>query len=776
MPGQDYNIDYVTGEIEFLSSISGNYTIVVAYEYEGGGGGIVGNTSEVFIDENGDGTIDEAGEEIGYVVLKEKGFRGTEASHVYHLGSPNINPRDFQLTIRRQGQSETFQTSTGLVPYIEIFGLDQNGDGNVDPQFIDYDRGLLRFPKTNPFQITDPNHPYYAYRDSLNNDALYLEGSFSNAQIYTIIADYTYQSETYNVGLFVIPNSETVRLNGQLLTRDTDYMMLYEVGTIRFFRQLDEFDEIVVEFEKTPFGGSSQQAVVGVWLEYTHKPKLKSEKQQSLEDRFDRLGGLQSMVGAGSPNPYDGGTDAFGETLSGKSGGLGGLGRGGFGRSRFGSGFGGSGFGGGYSGFGSLGGRSRRGSYYGAYGGGNYFNPVFQKGFMLSTGYILNTGQQPAEIPDVNSVPNRLQAFNVNTSFGRAFNVAGIFNLLPFINTRNLPFSVDFSGEAAYSHNNPNSIGVALIDSMEGAKESTTVPTLKYNWKPSSLPYIREDTSATGNPDIYGVIPTNENRAIFKVALKDKEESEAVGNYMRNRDVPASSIQPLSLSTEERLIMELGYDFTDVVAEWGGFANGISASGVDYSERGFVEIWMRVQGDDNVTLHLNLGVVNEDTDADQILDSEDLPNTLTDTNGDDNIDALDLDLENLAEVDRYRGNGALDTGEDVGWNYDGPIESAAIGADNQILDSEDLNGDGVLDSIDAYFEVSIPLNEIPNEWIKSKNANGWMFLSIPISNSDRSDPVCQVLFSSTLPILVKQERARECKRHTAVGIYRNCWK
>ena len=230
---------------------------------------------------------------------------------------------------------------------------------------------------------------------------------------------------------------------------------------------------------------------------------------------------------------------------------------------------------------------------------------------------------------------------------------------------RNLPLSLDFSGEAAYSHNNPNSIGVALIDSMEGAKESTTVPTLKYNWKPSSLPYIVEDTPATeGNT--YKVIPTDENRAIFKVVLKDKNESEAVGNFMRNRDVPASTIQPLSLSTEERLIMELGYDFTDVVAEWGGFSNGISAAGVDYSERSFVDIWMRVQGDDNVTLHLNLGVVNEDTDADQRLDSEDLPNTLTDTNGDNNIDALDLDLENLSDADRYRGNGALDTGEDTG--------------------------------------------------------------------------------------------------------------
>ena len=270
-------------------------------------------------------------------MLKEKGFRGTEATHVYSLGNRNINPRDFTLTLLRQGQSETFQTNTRSVPYLEIFGLDQNSDGIVDAQFIDYDRGLLRFPTTDPFQIVDPAHPYYDYRDSLNNTAIYLEGVRTDAQVYTIIADYAYQSETYNVGLFVIPNSETVRLNGQLLTRDTDYMMLYEVGTLRFFRQLDEFDEIVVEFEKTPFGGSSQQAVAGVWLEYTRKQEPKSDREQSLEDRFNRLGGLQTM----DADMLGEGTDAFGRGGSGglqrRSGGFGGFGSSsGFGRSSFG--------------------------------------------------------------------------------------------------------------------------------------------------------------------------------------------------------------------------------------------------------------------------------------------------------------------------------------------------------------------------------------------------------------------------------------------------------
>lgn len=725
-PGQDYNIDYQTGEIEFLSSISSSYTIVVAYEYLGDGGGSVGNPGNVFADENGDGSIDEEGEEIGYVVLKAKGFRGTSASHVYYLGNRNINPRDFQLTIIRQGQSETFDTDSGPVPYIEVFGLDQNGDGIVDPEFIDYDRGLLRFPNLKPFEIRDPQHPYYRYRDSLNNEAIYLESLRTTDQIYTIVSDYSYQSETYNVGLFVIPNSETVRLNGRVLTRDTDYMMIYEVGTIRFFTELDEFDEIVVEFEKTPFGGGSQQAVAGLWLEYTHKPKPKSEREQNLEDRFNRLGGMQTTLPSLEQNglskdPFSGDFPLSGSRVNR-----------GFGTTGFGSGFGS----GGYSSFGRFGGRSRIGpSYFGGYGTGmNYFNPVFQKGFTISTGYIITTGQKPAYIPNANEVPNRLQAVNINTSFGRTFNMAWLVNPLPFVNVQNFPLSIDFSGESAYSHNNPNSIGVALIDSMEGAKETTTVPTIKYSWKPSSVPYV-PDSEQTGSPTHdYNVLPTQENRALFKVVLKDREEAEAVGNYMRNRDVPASSIQPLSLSTEERLIMEIGYDFTDVVEEWGGFSNGISKSGVDYSERGFIEMWMRVQGDDDVTLYLNIGAVNEDADADGRLDSEDLPQTLEDTNGDGVVDALDLDLDNLPDAQRYRGNGRLDTGEDVGWNYDGPFQPESFGEDNQILDSEDLNGDGVLDGVDAYFQLAIPLNEIPNEWVKSKNSNGWTFLSIPLTS------------------------------------------
>ena len=125
-----------------------------------------------------------------------------------------------------------------------------------------------RSPIYVPLSSTILKVPYFQFRDRLSNEAIYLENPRTTDAAYTIIVDYSFQSETYNVGLFVIPGSEKVRLNGRQLQRDVDYTMVYEVGSIRFFTELDEFDEIVVEFERTPFGGSLQQTVAGLWLEY----------------------------------------------------------------------------------------------------------------------------------------------------------------------------------------------------------------------------------------------------------------------------------------------------------------------------------------------------------------------------------------------------------------------------------------------------------------------------------------------------------------------------
>ncbi len=708
-PGQDYNIDYNTGEIEFLIQISSKYKIVVAYEYSGDGGGNVGVPEDVFADDNGNDIIDEEddpSEKLGYVVIKETNLHGTELRNVYSLGNRNIRRQDFELSIWRQGGTDFFEIDGNRIPYIQIFGLDTDKDGIVDPDFIDFERGLLTFPTPHPFMIEEPDSEYYEYREDLNNEAIYAENPRYADTIYTIQADYSYQSDTYNVGLFVIPRSETVWLNKRKLQRDVDYMMIYEVGTLNLFTELDEFDEIEIEYEKTPFGGSLQQTVAGIWAEYSYKPR--SERPPSRSEKIELAQQSQGTSDIGSR------TRVFGDDSGYSS--YDGYGSG---YSSYGSSYGGAssygGYGGGSSGY-SYKGSGRR--FYG--GSSTSFNPTFSKGFNIAVGYIYNTGSRTSRIPTVNEVPARLQAFDINTSFGKTFNLARILNPLPLINANQIPLTIDFSGESAYSRNNPNSVGFALIDSMEGAKETSSMPTFKYNWKTCSLPLDAEYVKP-------------ENRAIFSIIKKDEDAAD--GNYMKNKEVPASTINPMARATEEQLVMEIGYDFKDGVETWGGLSHSISGTGADYTDKDFLEIWLRQKGADAVTLHIDIGVISEDADDDKILDSEDLPRNLTDENGDNKMDILDISLDDLAKEKehKYKANGSLDTGEDVGFLYNGPAEEVTIGADNKVLDTEDLDGNNMLDTVDSYFELSIPLNDIPEEWMKRETDNGWHFLSIPFS-------------------------------------------
>jgi hypothetical protein len=763
--GEDYAVDYVTGRVEFLRPVSSRVTIVVAYEYLGAGGGVVGDPSNIFADENGNGIIDEEGEQRGYVTIKDASFRGTELRNVYALGNRNISPSDFELSIWKNGK-QVYEGGSSTVPYVQIFGLDQDGDGRVDLDFVDFERGLIIFPDARPFALDDPSHPFASLADELANPAIYADNLSSNAQLYTLQAEYSYRSEDYNIGaLNIIPGSETVRLNGRRLERDIDYQMFYEFGSLSFNVPLSEFDELEVDYEYSPFGGQFQQTVAGLWFDYEWRPEADNDAIGAGSGRpgqggVGRPGGrgpASGRLGSGAYGAQGGsygsrggssyGTGSYGTSYGGSSGRYGGGSSGGYGGSSGGYG-GGSygGYGGGSSG--GYGGGSSRGfggssrSYgsggsrggYGGYTGGSYsrrtsgltsssyFNPVFVDGFRLSTGYIYNTGQRPVGIPDVNEAPSRLQAMDVNTSVGRAFNLASLVNLLPFVNSEAFPLTIDFSGETAFSHNNPNSVGFAMIDSMEGARETTSLPTFKHQWQMASPP-----------PD--DLFATNDSRVHFPIMIRDDDTLPR--NYLRNQRVPASRIDALSRSAEERLVAEVGYEFQDVIAEWGGITYPLSAEGVDFLTRQSLDLWVRVEGDDAVTLNIDIGLFNEDTDGDLRLDSEDLPPDLTDTNGDGFVDALDLNQDALDDADRFRGNGNLEENEDTGWEWDGQLTNTRIGDDNKILDSEDLNGDAVLDTLDSYFTVSVPLNNIPAEWLQKQNdSSGWSFLSIPLTQAE----------------------------------------
>ena len=723
-PGDDYSMDYATGQIEFLKNISTSYKIIVAYRYLGDDGGTMGNPDAVFADEDEDGVIDEVddpSDPLGYVTIKESSQHGAELRNVYSLGNRNIGRRGFDLSIWREGGTDSFEVGGKLVAYSRIFGLDSDNDGLIDPELIDFEKGLLTFPSPTPFIIDDPASPYYEYRDDLDNAAIYSENPSYTDQKYVIQADYSYQMPSFYLGrLNILPESEVVKVNNRKLNRGIDYIMIYEVGSVEIFKELDEYDEITIDYEYMPFGGQFQQTIAGVWAEYSFRPRVKMEPKPQGGDLDSYRDGMspfsQQGLDTSSTSGYS--SSRYGQSSNYPSG--------------YSSGYGDSYGRDGYDSY-SSGSYGRRGMYGGSGSFGSSrrssrtstFRPSARgEGLNLSMGYIYNTGERVAAIPDVNSAPSRLQALVFGGNWGHKFNVARVFGILPFVTLKgDVPLNISLDGEAAYSRNNPNSVGYAMIDSMEGAKENSTIPTYKYSWKIGSIPVVSEEGSEVSN------------RAVFQIAKKDKDAS--FGNYMKNRETSAVEINPLSQATQQNLVMEMGYEL-DESNSWGSLSHSISSAGADYSDFEFLEIWMKVEGDDNVNLNIDFGVVSEDTDDDFQLDSEDLPKNMIDQNGDHKVDILDLDKENLPEEHKYKGNGSLDVREDTGWTYNdfGGTELAKIGNDNSVLDSEDLDGDVVLDTTNSYYEFTIPLNSIPSEWVRKETRDsGWMFLSIPLEDA-----------------------------------------
>lgn len=72
--------------------------------------------------------------------------------------------------------------------------------------------------------------------------------------------DYSREGSTFFLGLFLIPGSERVYLNGKLLKKDQDYSIDYESGVLTLFVTLGPQDELRVDFER--------QRGLGVSTEY----------------------------------------------------------------------------------------------------------------------------------------------------------------------------------------------------------------------------------------------------------------------------------------------------------------------------------------------------------------------------------------------------------------------------------------------------------------------------------------------------------------------------
>lgn len=148
-------------------------------------------------------------------VLQTEARPGQTAENVYFLG-PDIIPSSFMIAV---------EDTAGADHPLSEFGLDRDLDGRVDPEFVNYDLGLLIFPDPHPFPDT--------------------------FHVYTINGGYDSYSNFYFLTENpVLIGSEKVYVDGELKTSGADYVVDYTSGIVLFLRSdiASDFSEIRVQY------------------------------------------------------------------------------------------------------------------------------------------------------------------------------------------------------------------------------------------------------------------------------------------------------------------------------------------------------------------------------------------------------------------------------------------------------------------------------------------------------------------------------------------------
>lgn len=211
----------------------------------------------------------------------------------------------FNVTIKRgDAQSAVDQQVSDVnhqngEEFIAILGLDADRDGRVDAfnqQIVDPARGHLIFPTRRPFDNS---------RLSERVPAIYDQATASvrqdSSKYYLEVTSASRQSE-FRLGNYdIVPESETVTLNGRTLKRDIDYRIQYEYGSITFLNEeaLSANADVSIDYEYSPLISSQKKTLLGARADYEFSRNFKVGamalyKSEKETDRKPKLGEEQA--------------------------------------------------------------------------------------------------------------------------------------------------------------------------------------------------------------------------------------------------------------------------------------------------------------------------------------------------------------------------------------------------------------------------------------------------------------------------------------------------
>jgi len=198
-----------------------------------------------------------------YEALLQHGGASTARENIYLLRAQQIIPYSFELSI---------EDSLGAQTPLTAYGLDADGDGRVDAQWLDADRGILIFPAARPFppEVYDPVTP-------VSRLLLKSRGRTERAIIQLQHQD-------------LVRTSETLSLDGIAATAGNDYVLDYTNGTLVFVREgiVNPDTRIEIEYEYYEAEGNRLDAA-GLNFSPSDNFYLQGDWQSLSQDSTDRL-------------------------------------------------------------------------------------------------------------------------------------------------------------------------------------------------------------------------------------------------------------------------------------------------------------------------------------------------------------------------------------------------------------------------------------------------------------------------------------------------------
>ena len=327
-----------------------------------------------------------------------------------------------------------------------------------------------------------------------------------------------------------------------------------------------------------------------------------------------------------------------------------------------------------------------------------------------------------------------------------------VVDMLPLIKTA-VPSEVTLDAEVAQSRPNLNTKGRGYIDDFEDSERPTSLVVNRPRWAPASAPV----GARFGAENRARFIWYNPYDRVLRTDIWPNQE-EQIEAQNRRTDILSMELTPRP----------------EIPESWGGISLAFSTVN-DFSQSKFLEIWVRGR---EGTLHVNLGdQINEDYIANGRLDTEDEPfpgqaagDGLVSREEDVGIDGRDDEAElnfylrqqdaafdttrSLAErkqafaalypdPDPLRPNRSADDPEGDNWKYDSQRSKNDYrhinGTENNKKDvesgdrpdTEDLNGNGVLDRRNNYYHYEINLSSGDYE-VAGTQSEGWRQLRVPL--------------------------------------------